>query len=186
MEERFFSSTDAAKITGCTLRQLQYWRQKGVVVPTVNTTGTGRNVYYSVSDLLQLTTMQYLLNVGLSFEVSQATLELLKNKDPAFFKQPLGYKAMKRFMLCQRKPKGKLDFLEFDEGMAISALRSGLAVIPCWTEILGKELEKGLQKFGSQLKLFDHREWKAAEGEGNYEVEPFWKQSQSEKIDESP
>jgi hypothetical protein len=32
MQETFFTSKQAAKITGCTLRQLQYWREKGVVV----------------------------------------------------------------------------------------------------------------------------------------------------------
>ncbi|MEH2041859.1 MerR family transcriptional regulator [Nostoc sp.] len=50
MEEKFYTSTEAAEITNCSRRQLQYWRDKGVVVPTVNTTGKGRNVYYSITD----------------------------------------------------------------------------------------------------------------------------------------
>ncbi|MDM9584871.1 MerR family transcriptional regulator [Nostoc sp. GT001] len=29
MQETFFTSKQAAEITGCTLRQLQYWREKG-------------------------------------------------------------------------------------------------------------------------------------------------------------
>jgi hypothetical protein len=42
MEERFFTSKQAAQIAGCTLRQLQYWRESGVVVPAIAETGTGR------------------------------------------------------------------------------------------------------------------------------------------------
>jgi DNA-binding transcriptional MerR regulator len=38
----------------------------------------GRNVYYSPTDLLALTVMEYLLSMGLSFEVSQEMLETLK------------------------------------------------------------------------------------------------------------
>jgi hypothetical protein len=47
MEERFFTSKQAAQIAGCTLRQLQYWRESGVVVPAIAETGTGRSIYYS-------------------------------------------------------------------------------------------------------------------------------------------
>lgn len=53
MQEIFFTSKQAAEITGCTLRQLQYWREKGAVVPTISGTGTGRSVYYSRSELVE-------------------------------------------------------------------------------------------------------------------------------------
>ena len=53
MVEKFFTSKNAALITGCTLRQLQYWREKGVIVPVVSATGTGRSVYYSRSELVE-------------------------------------------------------------------------------------------------------------------------------------
>ena len=35
MQEKFFTSKEAAQITGCTLRQIQYWREKGIVVPVI-------------------------------------------------------------------------------------------------------------------------------------------------------
>lgn len=54
-------------------------------MPTVNSTGKGRNVYYSTSDLLVLTLMAHLLSVGLSFEFCQKTLELLKRVKPELF-----------------------------------------------------------------------------------------------------
>src|SRR4028118_1240507 len=77
MDENFYSSTEASQITGCSRRQLQYWREKSVVVPTVNPSGKGRNVYYSDSDLVALTVMEYLLSIGLSFEVCQHVLGIL-------------------------------------------------------------------------------------------------------------
>ena len=61
MGEKFFTSKQAAKIIGCSLRQLQYWREKEVVVPTIEGSGTGRSIYYSRSDLVQLAIMEYLL-----------------------------------------------------------------------------------------------------------------------------
>jgi phage terminase Nu1 subunit (DNA packaging protein) len=38
MQETFFTSKEAAQITGCTLRQIQYWREKGIVVPVIGDT----------------------------------------------------------------------------------------------------------------------------------------------------
>ena len=155
MQEKFYTSTDAAQITGCTPRQLQYWRQKGVVVPTVNTTGTGRNVYYSVADLLELTAMQYLLSTGLNFDICQGALDILKKLEPRFFRETSSYKPMKRFMLVQRSLLNRVELTEFNEDKAIEAIRSGRAVVPFWTELVRDQLEKRMQCFGEQLKLFE-------------------------------
>ncbi|MBD2056033.1 MerR family transcriptional regulator [Oculatella sp. FACHB-28] len=145
MEEKFFTSTEAAKITQCSRRQLQYWRERKVVVPTVNTTGKGRNVYYSVSDLWTLTLMQYLLSLGLSFEVCQSTLDFLRLVEPALFENPLSYKVKKRFMLWQSEEDERLRCVEFNEEKAITAIQNGQAIIPLWMETLGERLEKKLQ-----------------------------------------
>src|SRR4028118_2096906 len=84
MQETFFTSKQAADMTGCTLRQLQYWREKGVVVPAITGTGTGHSVYYSRSDLATLAAMEYCLSVGLTFEVALRTLQRLREKEPEF------------------------------------------------------------------------------------------------------
>ncbi|WP_390903292.1 MerR family transcriptional regulator [Umezakia ovalisporum] len=34
-------------MTGCTLRQIQYWREKGIVVPIISDTGMGRGIWWS-------------------------------------------------------------------------------------------------------------------------------------------
>ncbi|MBW4561817.1 MAG: MerR family transcriptional regulator [Mojavia pulchra JT2-VF2] len=88
MDQNFYTSTEAAKITNCSRRQLQYWREQGVVVPTVNTTGKGKNVYYSQTDLLALILIRYVLSLGLSFEVCQQTLKMLRQQEAWIFEEP--------------------------------------------------------------------------------------------------
>lgn len=154
MGEMFFTSTEAAKITGCTPRQLQYWRQKEVVVPTVNTTGTGRNVYYSVADLLMLKAMEYLLSMGLSFAVARETLEALKEQEPGFFINSFNQAKVKRFMLWRRLPQEKLSLAEFDRERAQAAILSGQPVIPFWLDAVHQQLKEGLKNLGYQLALF--------------------------------
>jgi DNA-binding transcriptional MerR regulator len=167
MEEEFFTSKDAAKITGCTPRQLQYWRQKKLVVPTVNTTGTGRNVYYSVSDLLQLKVMRQLLSVGLSFEVCKDTLDSLRKLEPQFFKETFSYKAKKRFMLWQQSPQHMVELSEFNEEKAIAAIRDGRAVIPFWTETVGHQLNEEMELFKQKLLQLEE-EIEQIEYEGSF------------------
>jgi len=152
MHEKFYTSTDAAQITGCTPRQLQYWRQKGVVVPTVNTIGTGRNVYYSVADLLELTVMNYLLKIGLEFEVCQQTLKLLQYKEPNLINVLLENED-KKLMLWQPIHNQKVELEDFDEEKASAAIRSGRAVIPFWTSLIRQQLEERLMRFTDGHKI---------------------------------
>lgn len=55
---------EAAQLTGCTPRQIQYWREKGIVVPVISDTGNGRSIYYSSSNLVELAAMVYWLRVS--------------------------------------------------------------------------------------------------------------------------
>ncbi|MEH2055281.1 MAG: MerR family transcriptional regulator [Nostoc sp.] len=75
MQETFFTSKQAAEITGCTLRQLQYWREKGVVMAVIGETGIRRSIYYSKPNLIELAAMLYFLSMGLNFDVANTTLK---------------------------------------------------------------------------------------------------------------
>ena len=128
MGEKFFTSKEAAKSVGCSLRQLQYWREKEVVVPTIGGTGTGRSIYYSQSDVVQLAIMEYLLAVGLSFsEASRGLKELIK-VDPTY----ADFSSKKRWMFCWDKEKRSLFLREFEPGEALRLLQQGEAVIPVY------------------------------------------------------
>lgn len=151
MQETFFTSKEAAEITGCTLRQLQYWRERGVIVPVISETGTGRSIYYSKSNLLELAAMSYWLSVGLSFDIASTTLKKLKDQEPELFTSGKG----KRFMLLleaqQRSPLGvplaepleekvSLQLVEYDRKKAIASLDAGKPVIPVWLDEIYQRL----------------------------------------------
>ncbi len=136
MRETFFTSKQAAEIVGCTLRQLQYWREKGVVVPAVSATGTGRSVYYSRSDLVELAVVEYWLSVGLSFEVAGRTLKALKEKEPEFFNP----ERATRLMLWWNGKTRSLELVEFDLGEATASLQAGQPIIPVWLDAIHQRL----------------------------------------------
>jgi DNA-binding transcriptional MerR regulator len=143
MQETFFTSKEASKITGCTLRQLQYWREKGVVVPVISDTGIGRSIYYSKTNLVELAAMVYWLSVGLSFDIACETLKTLKDQEPELFSSGKG----KRFMLLSEAqerspgvPKISLELIEFDRERAIASLDEGKPVIPVWLDVIYQQL----------------------------------------------
>ena len=138
MGETFFTSKDAAKITECTLRQLQYWREKGVIVPMVSATGTGRSVYYSRSELVELTVMVYLLSVGLTFESASEVLQQLREIEPNFAKE----NSQRRLMLVFDPSEGILRLRDFERENAIAFLDRGLPIIPVWLDEIYQKLDK--------------------------------------------
>jgi DNA-binding transcriptional MerR regulator len=148
MEEKFYTSTEAAEITNCSRRQLQYWREKGVIVPTVNTVGKGRNVYYSKADLLALTVMEHLLSIGLNFEMCHVALNTLRETEPWLFDVFIPEEKMKRLMfLATRSPEQPLQLAEFDKQVALEALCQGQTVIPFWGDRIHEILHQNLKRF---------------------------------------
>jgi len=146
MEEKFFTSKQTAEITGCTLRQLQYWREKEVVVPVIDATGTGRSVYYSRSNLVALCTMEYCLSIGLSFVVCQQALKTLKEQEPEFSNPSKA----RRFMLWRDKSESSLKLVEFDLERANAALVEGQPAIPIWLDAIHQRLVRRLQEWGDR------------------------------------
>ncbi|WP_414526710.1 MerR family transcriptional regulator [Nodularia chucula] len=140
MQETFFSSKEASQITGCTLRQIQYWREKGIVVPVISETGTGRSIYYSKSNLVELAAMVYWLSVGISFDIACETLKRLKAQEPELFISGKG----KRFMLLLSAQNESLSLVEFDRESAIASLDEGKSVIPVWLDVIYNRLASKL------------------------------------------
>ncbi len=150
MGDRFYTSTEAAQITGCTRRQLQYWRENGVVVPTVNAKGKGRNVYYSEADLLVLAVMEYLLSISLSFEFCREALETLRIKESWLFDDSVPLQKMKRLMfLVTESQEQKFKLVEFDKKIALEAFSQGQAVIPFWGDRVRERLSQNLKNYSA-------------------------------------
>ena len=147
MQETFFTSKEAAQITGCTLRQIQYWREKGIVVPVISDTGTGRSIYYSRSNLVELAALVYWLSTGISFDIACETLKQLKEQEPELFISGQG----RRFMLLLSQDDS-LSLVEFDRKMAIAHLDQGKAVIPVWLDVIYQQLLMKLELNKLNLK----------------------------------
>lgn len=148
MKEMFFTSKQAAEITGCTLRQLQYWREKGVIVPVVEATGKGRSVYYSQFDLVTLAAMEYCLSVGLSFDVAHQTVKTLHEKEPEFSNPTKS----RRFMLWRKTAVQELELVEFNLELAIASLGEGQPTIPIWLDAIHYSLVRRLKEWGDRAK----------------------------------
>lgn len=144
MEKIFFTSKEAAQITGCTLRQLQYWREKEVVLPVVDATGTGRSVYYSQTDLVELVAIKYWLSIGLSFDLARETLKTLKDQEPNFSHPSQA----RRFMLWRDSAERSLELVDFDLERAIASLREGQPTIPVWLDAFHQRLGTRLKETG--------------------------------------
>ena len=139
MQETFFTTKEAAQLTGCTLRQIQYWRERGIVVPVISDTGTGRSIYYSRSNLVELAAIIYWLSTGISFDIACQVLKQLKEQAPELFISGEG----KRFMLLLSQDD-LLSLVEFDRKMAIASLDQGKSVIPVWLDVIYQELASKL------------------------------------------
>ena len=143
MESDFFTSKEAAKITGCSLRQLQYWREKKVIVPTVDATGKGRSVFYTRDDLVALMVMEHLLSAGLDYTQARAGLEALREKEPNFCKPSVN----SRYVLANDKENDRIILKDFYVEDIQAALKRGEAVIPLWLDQIHGKLTAQLSQF---------------------------------------
>ncbi|QHU98938.1 type I restriction-modification enzyme R subunit C-terminal domain-containing protein [Synechocystis sp. CACIAM 05] len=138
----FFTSQQASEITGCTLRQLQYWREKGVVSPAVDATGRGRSVYYSQADLFELMVMKHLLNAGLEYTQAVDVLFGLRHKEPSFTDAPQHSR-----YLVTRYPEHKMLVIEpFSLDTVQEAMYGGQLVVPLWLDEIHLKLGQKLQQ----------------------------------------
>jgi DNA-binding transcriptional MerR regulator len=124
MQEPFFTSKQASVISGCTLRQLQYWREKEIVVPTVGSQGTGRSIYYSPAEVVELGIMEYCLGSGLNMEIAAAALKALKEKSPDLLQT-----VSQSWLLSWDGKKKVLELVDFDEIQAVEWLKAGRVMI---------------------------------------------------------
>jgi DNA-binding transcriptional MerR regulator len=151
MQNDFYTSTEAGQVTGCSRRQLQYWRDKGVVVPTVNPSGKGRNVYYSVRELLALTVMNYLLSLGLSFEISVQVLAILRDRESWLFGESLEPSQSKRWAILLRLKGNSPTLVDFDRDVVLKTIEDGGGAIDLASDRIYKHLKERLAGFMNKI-----------------------------------
>ena len=130
--EKFYRTKQASDLTGCTLRQLQYWREKEIIIPTVNQGGRGIAVFYAETELVELVLMNFLLSVHLSFEAAKDVLEIYR---ACQFKQDF------IVFLKQDKPVATTPVANAN-WQGLLERNDGLIKVP-WTQLL-KSLEERL------------------------------------------
>lgn len=90
MKRRGFDSRTVSRVVGVSLRQIQYWDERGFIRPSVQLAeGRGTKRLYSYSDLVQLKVVKDLQGHGLSLQKIRRCLHYLKRYFPEMAR-PLG------------------------------------------------------------------------------------------------
>ena len=174
MQNDFYTSTEVSQITGCSRRQLQYWRDKGIVIPTVNPSGKGRNVYYSIRELVALTLMHRLLWLGLSFEPSVQILEMLQRSETWLFGESLEPSQSKRWMIALGISDSSPVVLNFDRDFALKTIENGGGIIDLASDSIYESLKVGLSQYGRESYLFSLDEMSDGASEAATSAEADW------------
>ena len=77
-----FTAHQASRLTGCTPRQLRYWDQIGLVIPSVQATGGRPGVprVYAFRDLVALRCVKSLLDGGMSLQRIRRAFDYLNRR----------------------------------------------------------------------------------------------------------
>lgn len=94
--------------------------------------GTGRSIYYSVGNLVELAAMVYWLSVGFTFEVAREVLKTVKEEYPGF----LSDGEQKRLIFVKESQAGAAKLVEFDVEKVVAAWAQGKFVVPVWLDVI--------------------------------------------------
>lgn len=91
--------------------------------------------------------MEYLLSIGLSFEVCQHVLGILKTRESWMFDESVAEDEMKRLMLVPNSVEQPFNLVEFDRSLAMQTIDRGSPVVPFWSDRIYKRLQQNLTSF---------------------------------------
>lgn len=132
-----FTTADITHIMGFTKRQLDYWSQQGVIVPSIQRShGPGSRRLYSLDDLLQLRFIRQLKHHGWSTQKIRLAIETLRivMNDPDPLKNAVVFHSKGTILaLCKTKA---------GERILLDALNTGGQQVMCMViETLTEELQ---------------------------------------------
>ncbi len=115
-----YTTTEIAQAIGFSVRQLDYWAQQGMIVPSVQDAhGSGTRKLYSLDDLIQLQFIRQLKHYGWSTQKIRQAIVILRNviNDPNPLKHAVLIHGKNTiFALCKTKD---------GERIALDALNGG-------------------------------------------------------------
>ena len=91
--------------------------------------------------------------MGLSFEVCQHVLGILKARESWMFEESVAEDEMKRLMLVLDSQEQLRELVEFDRGLAMETIDRGSPVVPFWSDRIYKRLQQNLTSFGQKRSL---------------------------------
>jgi DNA-binding transcriptional MerR regulator len=140
----FYTTDKAKKLTGSTLRQLQYWREKKIVVPAIDEAGRGRTVYYSYENLVELMVLRYLLGLDLTFKRARKTLEAMRGQGAG----SLAEAGASRFLLTMLAGASSLSVEKWTEGNEAAGMAGKRLVVFINLEEIEKTLRSKMDECG--------------------------------------
>ncbi len=145
-----YPTVEVARMTGFSVRQLDYWAQQGMIVPSVcQSRGPGTRKLYSIDDLVQLQFVRQLKQYGWSTQKIRQAINTLRDvmNDPNPLKHAvLVHGKNTLFALCKTKE---------GERIALDALNAGgQQVMAVVLEMLVEEARKMAQSIEDAT-----REW---------------------------
>lgn len=80
MTSHVYSTTELARITSFSVKQLDYWAQQGILIPSIQQShGPGTRKLYSVDDLIQLQFIRQLKHYGWSTRSIRRAVDTLRD-----------------------------------------------------------------------------------------------------------
>lgn len=80
MQETLYTTAEVAKITGFSVRQLDYWARKNMVLPSYHQAhGSGSRRLYTIDDLVQLNIIRRLKQYNWSTQKIHKAINILKD-----------------------------------------------------------------------------------------------------------
>lgn len=143
-----FSAEQAACISGCTLRQLRYWRDTGLIEPAVPPEKNGGREGYDFRNLVELRTVIGMLKRGISLQKIRKTLGFLRQKS----------KITRPLSECKLITDGSTIF-EICDGpqQLLDTLRRGQIAFCIALDGIAEELESRLVEFSRDRAEFMRR-----------------------------
>ncbi|MBD2001728.1 MULTISPECIES: hypothetical protein [Cyanophyceae] len=84
--------------------------------------------------------IEYLLSIGLSFEVCQHDLGILKAREAWMFDECVAQEEMKRLILVPDSQKQLRELVHFGRGLAMETIDRGPPVVPFWSDHIHQRL----------------------------------------------
>lgn len=135
-----FGVLQACRLTGCTIHQLRYWDQIGLVKPAIQSTGgrPGVRRLYAFRDLVALRVVKALLDGGMSLQRVRRAYKYLRDK--AGLEEHLAE--------VKLITDGQSIFrIARDDGEILDALRQGQMAFFLAIDEITRNLDKGVAEF---------------------------------------